>query len=69
MTHDDLTEMLRNLPAPSIGGVPLGGVQMAAANRLDHYRELLERAMLYLDADQEWQGEAALLVSIQEALK
>ena len=66
MKHDDLTEMLRNLPAPSIGGVPLGGVHMAAANLLDRYRELLERALPQLD--DKWQDEADLIAEIKASI-
>ena len=68
MTHDELTAMLRNLPAPSIGGAHPGGVQMLAADRLDLYRDLLNRAK----SDMQWCGENhddALLAKIVEALR
>jgi hypothetical protein len=49
MTHDDLTAMLRNLPTPSVGGVPLGGIHQMAADRLDRYRETLIEARRQMD--------------------
>ena len=66
MTHDKLTVRLRAADHYTNEAWP---AMVLAANRLDRYRELLERTMLYLDADQEWQGEAALIVAIQEAIK
>jgi hypothetical protein len=40
-----------------------------AANRLDRYRELLERSVVIVGEESLWQDEADLMADIQEAIK
>ena len=64
MTHDELTTRLRSADHDMDTGWP---AMALAANRLDRYRDLLERSTLWLDRD--WHDEAHLLKLIQEAIK
>ena len=64
MTHDELAARLRSADHDANEAWP---AMALAANRLDRYRELLERSTLWLD--REWQDEAHLLALIRDAIK
>ena len=66
MTHDELTARLRAADHDMDEGWPAMNL---AANRLDRYRDLLERSSSMIGAHTTWNDEARLLDEIQEAIK
>ena len=66
MTHDELTKRLRAADHDTSEGWP---AMALAANRLDRYRELLDRAIPFLIEDTPWQDEAQLRADIERAIK
>ena len=66
MTHDELTARLRSADHDNDPGWPAMNL---AANRLDRYRDLLNRAFLMIGVETGWPDEAQLLGEINEAIK
>ena len=66
MTHDELTARLRAANHDQDEGWP---AMALAANRLDRYRELLDRAFVITEAKTTTPNDPALLSEIQEAIK
>jgi hypothetical protein len=71
MTHNEMIEALTQPVAPNRVRDPFAALPqrdaLEIAERLDRYRELIERALPILDPD--WQDELQLMADIREALK
>jgi hypothetical protein len=66
MTHDELTARLRAADHDTDEGWP---AMVLAANRLDRYRELLDRAFVITEAKTTRQNDPNLLSEIAGAIK